>query len=413
MARGTRGTHNRHRASSGPTKDRHVQRLPPHRNRRKLIAAAHEECGDVPQARIRTVCNSMRRRCTESVVARGGHTFDPLNLSLCMKEINLNQLCFAEILSGQTNRLQNFVKLSLYNAYKTVSLQLRRAFRLPQSMHLRGLFEKFSAKSRTREHREVKFGLVIVFSNKSIDQMLRESFMRGPGGTEITVTGPCIPGSIQLGQTTLHSTLDPRVFVTKRLGNSPILPHPVPVHLVLPTQSGTLRVSLGNNFTYMEIPVIDGVQPRALNIDGGTRVTVTGQHFAAESDPYLNLTQAAINLNISDEKHTFDAVAYPLTPCSVINNSEMTCRTPKLRLPPTNELGSFKAEYRFGFLFKGFGEYQERDDQRNTTTVLTIEVAPVELPPIAKHHWPPHDVTKREPLTLEARTTKLRGFFEN
>ncbi|ELU06064.1 hypothetical protein CAPTEDRAFT_190872 [Capitella teleta] len=86
----------------------------------------------------------------------------------------------------------------------------------------------------------------------------------------------------------------------------------------------------------------------------------------------------------------------------------MTCRTPKLRLSPTNELGSFKAEYRFGFLFKGFGEYQERDDQRNTTTVLTIEVAPVELPPIAKHHWPPHDVTKREPLTLEARKTKLQ-----
>ncbi|ELU10533.1 hypothetical protein CAPTEDRAFT_204352, partial [Capitella teleta] len=100
-------------------------------------------------------------------------------------------------------------------------------------------------------------------------------------------------------------------------------------------------------------------------------------------------------------------------PCSVINDSEMTCKTPKLRLPPPNELGSFNAEYHhFGFLFNGYEEYQERDDQRNTTTTLTIEVAIVELPSIAKHHWPPHDVTKREPLTLEARMTKLRKLFE-
>ncbi|ELT99097.1 hypothetical protein CAPTEDRAFT_217322 [Capitella teleta] len=73
-------------------------------------------------------------------------------------------------------------------------------------------------------------------------------------------------------------------------------------------------------------------------------------------------------------------------PCSVINDSEMTCKTPKLRLPPPNELGSFNAEYHhFGFLFNGYEEYQERDDQRNTTTTLTIEVAIVELPSIAKH----------------------------
>ncbi|ELT93522.1 hypothetical protein CAPTEDRAFT_104940, partial [Capitella teleta] len=39
-------------------------------NRSELIA----EWGNIPQARIRTLCNSIRRRCTECVVARGGHT---------------------------------------------------------------------------------------------------------------------------------------------------------------------------------------------------------------------------------------------------------------------------------------------------------------------------------------------------
>ncbi|ELT94864.1 hypothetical protein CAPTEDRAFT_205366 [Capitella teleta] len=126
------------------------------------------------------------------------------------------------------------------------------------------------------------------------------------GGTEIT--GPCVPGSIQLS-----STLDPRVFVTNRPNNSPILPLSVPVQIVLPTRNGTLTVSLGKNFTYRDIPVIDDVQPRALNIEGGTRVTVTGQNFAAETDPYLNLTQAEITLNTSDGQHTFNAVGYPLT----------------------------------------------------------------------------------------------------
>jgi len=49
-------------------------RHPPPRNRRDLIVAAQEEWGAIPKARVQTLINSMRRRCTECVDARGGHT---------------------------------------------------------------------------------------------------------------------------------------------------------------------------------------------------------------------------------------------------------------------------------------------------------------------------------------------------
>lgn len=50
------------------------RRRPRPGNRRQLIAAAQEEWDNIPQERIQTLFNSMRRRCSACVEAQGGHT---------------------------------------------------------------------------------------------------------------------------------------------------------------------------------------------------------------------------------------------------------------------------------------------------------------------------------------------------
>ncbi|ELU03749.1 hypothetical protein CAPTEDRAFT_185171 [Capitella teleta] len=80
------------------------------------------------------------------------------------------------------------------------------------------------------------------------------------GGTKLTVTGPYLPGSLQLDPNTLHSTRDARVFVTDAVD----APRIVPIHVVVPTQNGTQVMDIGQYFTYGKIPSIGDIHPRAL-----------------------------------------------------------------------------------------------------------------------------------------------------
>ncbi|ELU10317.1 hypothetical protein CAPTEDRAFT_224761 [Capitella teleta] len=128
------------------------------------------------------------------------------------------------------------------------------------------------------------------------------------GGTRITVTGPCVPSSLQVGQTTLYSTENPRVFVTKPVANESTLP----IAVVLPTLNGTKTFILDQTFTYTGLPDIEDIQPRVLNVDGGTEITVHGKNFVFEGTQYMNLTQMQINVNTSDGPKTFDAHNYDL-----------------------------------------------------------------------------------------------------
>ncbi|ELU04248.1 hypothetical protein CAPTEDRAFT_186887 [Capitella teleta] len=118
-----------------------------------------------------------------------------------------------------------------------------------------------------------------------------------------------------------------------------------------------------------EIPM-HVTHPIESNLHGGTKLTVVGSNFEAESNPHMNLTQMAINT--PDGTKTFDEVNYPPTPCSVLKQSEMTCKTPKLQLPSSKEFGSFKAEYRFGFIFDGFEE--PHDVEINSTSEIIVEI---------------------------------------
>ncbi|ELU04381.1 hypothetical protein CAPTEDRAFT_199879 [Capitella teleta] len=210
------------------------------------------------------------------------------------------------------------------------------------------------------------------------------------GGTELTVSGPCIPDSLQLGPVTLHSTQDPYVFVTTGVD----VPHySVPINIVVPTRNGAKIIPLGKNFTYGGFPSVQDIRPRELNIDGGTKITVVGENFFADSNPKMNLTQKAIEVNSPDGLNIFDEVNYPLTPCAVQNGTEMECRTPELQLPSVDDFSSFEVEYRFGFLFEGLEESQQLNEKWNTTTAISVEIAIIQLPEIAKHTWPPYDIT--------------------
>ncbi|ELT89888.1 hypothetical protein CAPTEDRAFT_200580 [Capitella teleta] len=146
---------------------------------------------------------------------------------------------------------------------------------------------------------------------------------------------------------------------------------------------------------------------------GGTEVTVTGENFAAYKSPNMNLSQTEISVNTSNGFEIFDVVNYVLTPCSVHNDSEMNCKTPKQSHPAMNELRSFKARYRFGFIFQSFEEEQDHGQgfRRNTSTAISVEMAIVKLPQIPVQHWSAYDVTEKEPLHLQAGATISNGYL--
>ncbi|ELU14357.1 hypothetical protein CAPTEDRAFT_211385 [Capitella teleta] len=175
-------------------------------------------------------------------------------------------------------------------------------------------------------------------------------------------------------------------------------PGTVPITIVIPLRNDIHAITLDQNFTFEDrTPNVRDIHPKELTVHGGTELTVVGSNFEAESNPQMNLTQKAINT--LDGTKTFDEVKYPPTPCSVLKQSEMTCKTPELQLPSSEEFGSFKAEYRFGFIFDGFEDRQ--DFEGNITSEITVEIAVVELHSISEHHWPPYDATRRQPLHIE------------
>ncbi|ELU12579.1 hypothetical protein CAPTEDRAFT_201627 [Capitella teleta] len=198
------------------------------------------------------------------------------------------------------------------------------------------------------------------------------------------------------------ATLDAYVFETEPVNAS----HTVPIQVIIPTRNGTHNISLGQSFTYeyhSEQPTVRDLHPKALIAEGGTKVTVVGTNFAPERNPRMNLTQNTITANTSGVQVTFGEVNYPIMPCTVRNESEMSCITPRLQLPSVDEFGSFKVGYRFGFIFDGL-EYDQGSSKENdvtrVTTSTTIEISIVELPWIKDHNWSPYDETKKESLEL-------------
>ncbi|ELU09084.1 hypothetical protein CAPTEDRAFT_200088 [Capitella teleta] len=190
------------------------------------------------------------------------------------------------------------------------------------------------------------------------------------------------------------SQWDAYVFETKAVNT----PGAVPITIVIPLRNDIHAITLDQTFTFeSRTPNVRDIHPKELTVHGGTELTVVGSNFEAESNPQMNLTQKAIST--LDGTKTFDEVKYPPTPCSVLKQSEMTCKTPELQLPSSKEFGSFKAEYRFGFIFDGFQE--AHDVEGNITSEITVEITVVELHSISEHHWPPYDATKRQPLNIE------------
>ncbi|ELU17694.1 hypothetical protein CAPTEDRAFT_217834 [Capitella teleta] len=128
-------------------------------------------------------------------------------------------------------------------------------------------------------------------------------------------------------------------------------------------------------------------------LEGGTQMTVIGENFDIISNPKMNVTQLPIKTNGST---IFAQVEYPPSPCSANNDTHIECKTPHLELPSTEIHGVFTAQYDFVFSFDDYKEYQE-------TNITSISFyLPVSRPPqVTKHHWPPYDAKKGEPLDLQ------------
>ncbi|ELU00537.1 hypothetical protein CAPTEDRAFT_193817 [Capitella teleta] len=208
------------------------------------------------------------------------------------------------------------------------------------------------------------------------------------GGTNITVSGPCVPVYLHFG----HAVLEPSddfIFETQPVRS----PQTVPVYVTLRQMNATTMRSIGLNFTYKDMPVILDVFPKTLIVEGGTQMTVIGENFDIISNPKMNVTQLPITTNGST---IFAQVEYPPSPCSANNDTHIECKTPHLELPSTEIHGVFTAQYDFVFSFDDYKEYQE-------TNITSISFyLPVSRPPqVTKHHWPPYDAKKGEPLDLQ------------
>jgi hypothetical protein len=126
----------------------------------------------------------------------------------------------------------------------------------------------------------------------------------------------------------------------------------------------------------------------------------------------LNFTQLPIISTKTTE--IFKQVNYPLTvshhfnlfiilrkltqPCDANSDTELSCKTPELRLPSKEDFGNFTAEFKVGFEFDAFDEYKELDEERHN---ISLKITVFELPPIERHFWPPCDPSKKEVLILE------------
>ena len=76
-------------------------------------------------------------------------------------------------------------------------------------------------------------------------------------------------------------------------------------------------------------------------------------------------------------------------------------------MPSVDEFGDFTARLRVGFIFDGYLEYRELDeDKHNISGDVTLTVTP--LPPVKEHFWPPYDQYKNGTLNLEVHKSNLK-----
>jgi hypothetical protein len=76
----------------------------------------------------------------------------------------------------------------------------------------------------------------------------------------------------------------------------------------------------------------------------------------------------------------------------------MTCITPELQLPPSDEFGNYSIRFRVGFELDGYSEYRELDEEKHN---ISLRLAVFKLPSVDEHHWLPYDSNRGEPLTLK------------
>lgn len=86
----------------------------------------------------------------------------------------------------------------------------------------------------------------------------------------------------------------------------------------------------------------------------------------------------------------------------MVNDSVLACPTPPLQLPAEEQSGNYPIEVRIGFVFDGYEEYKEVDEEKHGIKPITSFVDLQHASSIVKEQqWVEYNQAAEEPILLK------------